>query len=139
MRTQPYHSEESSLADRLLTTLVGGVCRVPQLVLAISLLAAGIAIYAFNTRLEYRTGRSDLISPDKDYQQRWRQYLAEFGDDDDIVVVVQGADKQRMRQGLETLAAAVKQQPDLFDRLFYKVELQGLRDRALLYLPTEQI
>src|SRR5207245_1565629 len=28
---------------------------------------------------------------------------------------------------------------DLFDRLFYKVELQGLRDRALLYLPTEQI
>src|SRR5207237_9427615 len=33
----------------------------------------------------------------------------------------------------------VRRKPKLFDRLFYKVDLQPLRDRALLYLPTEQI
>jgi len=141
-------SEEASLAHRLLTSLVRWVCRFPRAVLAVALLLAGISTYAFNSCLEYHTGRSDLISPNKDYQQRWRQYLAEFGDDDDIVVVVQGSERatdlksvlrQRMRQALETLAAEVRRKPELFDRLFYKVDLQPLRHRALLYLPAEQI
>jgi hopanoid biosynthesis associated RND transporter like protein HpnN len=149
MKPQQYPSEESSLAHALLTRLVREVCRFPRSVLAASLLLAGISTYAFHTYLEYHTGRSDLISPTKDYQQRWRQYLAEFGDDDDIVVVVQGAEtkpasdlvsrQQRMRQALEALAGEVRRKPELFDRLFYRVDLRPLRDRALLYLPTEQI
>jgi hopanoid biosynthesis associated RND transporter like protein HpnN len=93
----------------------------------------------FFTRLEYRTQRSDLISPNKDYQQRWRQYLAEFGNDDDIVVVVQGTARPRMQRALDALAAAVGRQPDRFDRLFYKVDLRNLQNRALLYLPLDQI
>jgi hypothetical protein len=148
MKPEQCHSEDSSLAHGLLTRLVRGVCRFPRLVLAVSLLLAGISTYAFNTALEYHTGRSDLINPNKDYQQRWRQYLAEFGDDDDMVIVVQGSEsgtdlksgqRQRMRQALESLAAEVRRKPEYFDRLFYKVDLQPLRDRALLYLPTEQI
>jgi hopanoid biosynthesis associated RND transporter like protein HpnN len=149
MKPEQFPSEESSLAHALLTSLVRGVCHSPTLVLAISLLLAGISTYAFHSYLEYRTGRSDLISPTKDYQQRWQQYLAEFGDDDDIVVVVQGPERKtglksvppqpRMRQALESLAAEVRRRPALFDRLFYKVDLQPLHDRALLYLPTEQI
>jgi hopanoid biosynthesis associated RND transporter like protein HpnN len=134
-----FFSGELSFARTALTRLVGGVCRFPRLVLAVSLLVAGLSTYAFNTCLQYQTGRSDLISPNKDYQLRWRQYLAEFGDDDDIVVVVQGYERQRMQQALEALAAEVRRKPELFDRLFYKVDLQPLRDRALLYLPSEQI
>jgi hopanoid biosynthesis associated RND transporter like protein HpnN len=139
MKPEPYDSEQTPLVHRLLTSLVRGVCCYPRLVLLGSLLVAALSFYGFNTRLEYHTRRSDLISPNKDYQQRWRQYVAEFGEDDDIVVVVQGGDRQRMRQALEALAAEVRRQPRLFDRLFYKVDLQQLRDRALLYLPTEQI
>ena len=139
MKPEPYDSDQTPLVHRLLTSLVRGVCRFPRLVLLGSLLLAGLSFYGFNTCLEYHTRRSDLISPNKDYQQRWRQYIAEFGEDEDIVVVVQGADRQRMRQALEALAAEVQRQPRLFDRLFYKVDLQQLRDRALLYLPTEQI
>jgi hopanoid biosynthesis associated RND transporter like protein HpnN len=138
-RTLYAFSGKISFAHTALTSLVSGVCRFPKLVLAVSLFVTGLSVYGFNARLEYQTGRSDLISPTKDYQQRWRQYLAEFGDDDDIVVVVQGYERQRMQQALEALAAEVRGKPGLFDRLFYKVDLQPLRDRALLYLPMEQI
>ncbi|HLJ94988.1 MAG TPA: MMPL family transporter, partial [Gemmataceae bacterium] len=135
----PCFSDESSFAHRWLIRIVGAACAFPRLVLTLSVLVAGISLYVFHTNLEYHTRRSDLLSPKKDYQQRWQRYLAEFGDDDDIVVVVQGADRQRMQHALESLAAEVQRRPQLFDRLFYKVDLQQLRNRALLYLPTEQI
>ena len=115
------------------------MCRRPRLVLALSVLACIASLYAACTRLEYHTQRTDLISPHKDYQQRWQRYLGEFGDDDDIVVVVQGTDRKRMERALDTLAGRVGTQPRLFDRLFYKVNLQSLHDRALLFLPVAEI
>jgi hopanoid biosynthesis associated RND transporter like protein HpnN len=130
---------ERSTVRRLLIRLVSVVCRYPLVVLLVSLGLAGLSLWAAATRLQYKTQRNDLISPDKDCQQRWRDYLAEFGDDDDIVVVVKGDDRPRMQQALETLAAKVKAEPELFDRLFYKVDLRGLRNRALMFLPTEDI
>src|SRR5262249_59279450 len=137
MKLEQPQVAEDSLVHRSLARLVGGVCTAPWIVLGISLALALASLYAFNCCLEYRTQRSDLISPRKDYQQRWRQYLAEFGEDDDMVVVVEGNDRARMKQSLDALAAKVQEHPDLFDRLFFKVDLRHLRNRALLFLPSE--
>jgi hopanoid biosynthesis associated RND transporter like protein HpnN len=133
--------QPASFAHRLLVSLVEQVCRFPRLVLAVALFLCALSIVAAWTRLEYRTQRSDLINPHKDYQERWQRYLKEFGDDDDIVVVVEDrtAQRTRMEQALEELAAALARQPERFDRLFYKVDLRPLHNRALLFLPTEEI
>jgi hypothetical protein len=139
MKSQATDSQQARLTERLLAGIVLAVSRFPRTVLILALLAAGLSAWLASTRLEYRTQRSDLANPHKEYQQRWRQYLAEFGDDDDIVIVVQGNDRAAMQQALDALAEKVQQQPDRFDRLFYKVDLRPLRDRALLYLPTGQI
>src|SRR5207237_8749018 len=113
------------------------VCGPPRTVLAAALLVAALSIAAA-TRLQYHTSRDDLLSPHKDYQQRWKKYLAEFGDDDDIVVVVQGGDRRQMERALDALAGRVGEKPELFDRLFYKVDLRPLRNRALLFLSTAE-
>lgn len=138
------HSEQDSaqpprLARRLLTGLVGFVCRYPRAVLTLGLLLVGLSAWGAATRLQYHTSRNDLISPKKESQKRWQKYLAEFGDDDDIVVVVKGGPRAQMQQALEAIAAGVRARADLFDRLFYKVDLRALRDRALLYLPRTDI
>jgi hopanoid biosynthesis associated RND transporter like protein HpnN len=138
MKAEQAHGH-SPILQRFLVGLITGACRWPKGVLAIALLLGAASLYAAWTRLEYHTQRNDLISPHKDYQQRWQKYLAEFGDDDDIVVVVKGRDRARMQQALEALAREIQQQPENFDRLFYKVDLRHLRNRALLFLPTEQI
>jgi hopanoid biosynthesis associated RND transporter like protein HpnN len=130
---------EHSVVRRLLLGLVSLVCRYPGCVLLVSLGLAGASVWAAATRLQYKTQRNDLISPHKEHQQRWRDYLAEFGDDDDIVVVVKGTDRPRMEKALDELAVRVQEQSDLFDRLFYKVDLRSLRNRALMFLPTEDI
>ncbi len=132
-------AEEAKVVPRLLAALVTAVCRRPILVLTACLAVAAVSCWAFCTRLEYQTQRTDLVNPDKAYQQRWRQYLAEFGNDEDMVVVVQGSDRGRMTEALEALAGRVRGRPDLFDRLFYKVDLRHLHNRALLFLPADQI
>ena len=139
MKAEQTQADCGTFVPRLLTSLVEGVCRFPRTVLALSLVLAAASLCAFASFLEYRTQRSDLISPNKDYHKRWREYLAEFGNDDDIVVVVKGSDRKRMEEALDLLAKRVQDQPALFDRLFYKVDLRLLQNRALLYLPVEQI
>ncbi len=139
MMSEPTSPHERSPVRRLLHALVSAVCRWPLLVLLLSLTLAGLSIYAAGTRLQYKTQRNDLVSPHKDYQQRRRDYLAEFGDDDDIVVVVKGEDRPRMEKALDALAVRVQARPDLFDRLFFKVDLRSLRNRALMFLATEEI
>jgi hypothetical protein len=107
--------------------------------LTVSTILVGLSAFAAVNHLKYKTQRSDLISPRKESQQRWRQYLAEFGDDDDMVVVVRGNDRSRMEAAFESLADKIRTHPELFDRLFYKVDLRSLHNRALLFLPTAEI
>jgi uncharacterized protein len=139
MRTEREQADEATAVQRLLSTLIGTVCRFPRTVLAVAAVLCGLSIYAACSHLEYHTSRSDLISPHKDYQQRWNRYLAEFGEDDDMVVVIKGPSQPDMTQALEHIAGAVARRQDDFDRLFYKVDLRPLRNRALLFLPTVYI
>lgn len=128
-----------TVVHRALASFVDRVCQHPRLTLVLTLGLAALAVFLAATRLEYRTHRNDLMAPDKECQKRWRMYLDEFGNDDEMVVVVTGADRQRLIDTLEAVAAEINQRPDLFDRLFYKVDLRHLHRRALLYLSCEQV
>src|SRR5262245_3521611 len=136
---EEWMSQPTSLVRRLLLALVGGVCDRPRLVLALSLALCLASAAASALRLEYHTSRNDLISARKDYQQRWQKYLAEFGEDDDVVVVVQGADREAMKRALDAVALRLGERPELFDRVFYKVDLRHLRNRALMLAPFDQL
>jgi hopanoid biosynthesis associated RND transporter like protein HpnN len=125
--------------QRLLIALVSTVCNHPRAVLALAVVLCGVSCVLGAFCLSYHTSRNDLISAHKDCQRRWLAYLKEFGDDDDIVVIVEGEDRASMRLALDQLAARLEGEPALFDRLFYKVDLRHLRNRALLLAPFEQI
>src|SRR5262249_45136821 len=108
-------------------------------VLAVALALCAASVFYSSAHLTFRTQRSDLISPDKDYQKRWRAYLAEFGDDDDMVVVVNDTDRTQMCAALAALDADVAAEAGLSARVFYKVDLRPLYRRALLLAPAAKI
>jgi len=138
-RAEPENTEAAGWLAGALAWWVAIVCRRPRLVLAGSLVLVALAVaFAWN-QLKYQTQRDDLLSPHKDFYKRWQQYVREFGEDDDMVVVVQGDRQPRMKQALDDLAGRIATQPDRFNHLFYRVDLRHLRDRALLFLPVEQI
>ena len=69
------------------------------------------AVHVAYARLEYHTQRNDLLSADKPCQQRWQKYLDAFGDDDDMVVVAEGTDRERMTAALDAVAERVQERP----------------------------
>src|SRR5262245_8593274 len=137
MRTE--RDEETRVIPRLIGWIAGFCARRRWLVLGVTCVSCALAVYANFCYLAFQTQRNDLLGPKKASFQRWQQYVDEFGDDDDMVVVVQGANRARMEEALEHLAAELRKEPEHFDRLFYKVDLRALRNRALLFLPAEQI
>ena len=139
MRNDQVNREETGLINESLAFLANFGCRHPWIVLIGTVVTCAASLVTSFCQLKYHTQRNDMISPSKDYLQRWQQYITEFGDDDDMVVVVEGKDRPHMEQALEDLAQQVSDQPDLFDRLFYKVDLRSLNNRKLLLLPDDQI
>ncbi len=124
---------------RLLAGFVGGVGRHPVAVLAACLGLVAGSVYLAYAKLEYHTQRNDLLSAHKECQKRWQKYLDAFGDDDDMVVVVEGGDRASKMAALDAVAARVKQRPDRFDRVFHKADLRPLHDRAILFLPPAEL
>ncbi len=122
-----------------LAAVVALVSRRPYLALLITAMTCVACGFYTWTKLTYLTHRNDLISNKKDYLKRWHRYVEEFGDDDDMVVVVRGGSREQIQNTLDDIAAEIEAKPDRFHRLFYKVDLRPLQARALLYLPTEQI
>jgi hopanoid biosynthesis associated RND transporter like protein HpnN len=131
--------EEVGLVPRVLAWAVGVICAHPWVVLSLTLLSCAVCgVYTWNN-LTYLTHRNDLISNKKEYLKRWHQYVEEFGDDDDMVVVIRGDDRKKMESVLDEMALEIKGKPESFERLFYKVDLTNLHARALLFLPTDQV
>jgi hopanoid biosynthesis associated RND transporter like protein HpnN len=133
------HDAEAALVPRMLAGLAGCAFRYPWTTLLLTAATCAVALWFAGQRLTYEIHRNDLIGKNRDYYKRWEQYVREFGDDDDMVVVVQGGTRERMIAAIESLASEIEKRPELFDRLFYKADLRSLRNRALLFLPTEQI
>src|SRR5205085_4174588 len=131
MHDETDQSDGPGLPARCLACAVGVFCQRPWLVLFLTLLSCVVCGFYTWNNLTYLTHRNDLISNNKDYLKRWHQFVDEFGSDDDMVVVVRGDDRQKMEQVLDELAKEITKQPASFERLFYKVDLTSLHDRAL--------
>jgi len=132
-------AKHPDLLARAVAGVVAFVARHPWAVLALTVLVSAVAVQRAYSQLGYHTQRNDLLSADKPCQQRWQRYIDAFGDDDDMVVVAEGTNHPQMQAALDAVAVKVKEHPEQFDRVFHKVDLSHLRDRALLHLPPEQL
>ena len=111
----------------------------PWLVFGLGMLLCATALLYSYKKLEFKTHRDDMISNRKWCQQNWKHYLAEFGQDDDMVVVALGGNEQNKIDALEQLALKLSEHQESFDRIFFKVDLQNLKNRSLLFLEPKEI
>ena len=73
--------------------------RNPWITLCLCVGLALGATWLTETRLKFKTNRADLIDPQTDYHQRWLNYLEQFGDvSEDMVVVVEQTISRRLRR-----------------------------------------
>ena len=115
------------------------ITRNPLPVLACGVALAVLALALSANRLGFRTSRLDLLNPDCGYNRLWIEYINEFGDEDDVVVVVEGADRDHVVPVLEELSAALTRQNHFFHAVLHEVDLSKIRAKGLHYLPPEQL
>jgi len=130
---------EPSLLARPLMALTRLVLRFPMAVLVIGVAAAVLAIVLSVSRLGFHASRLDLLNPDSNYNRLWIEYIKEFGDADDVVVVVEGADRQQVVPVLEELSTALAREDRLFRAVLHEVDLSPIRSKGLHYLEPGEL
>ncbi len=111
----------------------------PWATISIALVLAILASGYSAARLGYRANRLDLVNPNSETTRFWNRYSAEFGDQDDAVIVVEGANREQIIPVIDDLAAAVARDDRLLHSVLHRVDLVKLRSKGLYYLPADQL
>jgi hopanoid biosynthesis associated RND transporter like protein HpnN len=90
-------------------------------------------------RLGYKVSRTDLLDPESDYNKLWIDYIREFGEDDDAVIVVEGPSRGDVIPVLEELSQEVAREGTLFRSVLHEVDLSRVRSKGLHYLSPEDL
>lgn len=121
---------------RRLTTLV---IAFPKTTIGVSLVIAAVCCLMAATSLKFKMSRLDLLSPRSEYNQRWLAYLEEFGDQDDAVVVVQGASQTQVVAVIDVLTETLSAPGKPFQSILAKWDLTSFRSKGLHFAPQESL
>ncbi|MCE9606964.1 MAG: MMPL family transporter [Planctomycetia bacterium] len=132
-------ADEHSIAARLMTGLVAITLRYPVAIVVLALVLSGAAgVYSW-MHLGYKTSRHDLVNPKNEYGRLWNDYIKEFGEEDDAVVVVEGENRARVVPVLQELATALGSDNKYFHAVLHGVNLEKIRSKGLHYLPPDEL
>ncbi len=135
----PLADETPGLVSRALAALVTRIATRPGATLWIVALVTVVSLGISLRFLSFRTDRADLISPSEEFHQRWLRFVNEFGDQSEIVVVVEGPHAAIVRSAMDELGPKIEAESDLFDSVYYRFDPSGLRSKALQFLDPESL
>ena len=124
----------TSLLGRALIAWTRLCLRAPMAVVLGAVISAVVAGAYTAQSLGYKVSRVDLLDPKSDYNKLWIDYIHEFGEDDDAVVVVEGPTRDRVVRVLEELSREVAQDGERFRSVLHEVDLSKIRAKGLHYL-----
>lgn len=137
----PHHEQphtQSWLAPPLMA-LARVILRFPVPTLALSIALSAVCLVYTVTHLGYKSSRLDLLNPKSDYNRLWIEYINEFGDEDDAVLVVEGTSRDQVVPVLTELSTALARDQRLFHAILHEVDLSKIRDKGLHYLPPKEL
>ena len=101
-------------------------------------LAALSVVYAF-TFLQFATSERALLPQGKRFIERYVEYDREFGDLDDLVLVVQAPSLPEATIYANRLVRELRDNRVPLDRINYRIDPKQFEGRALLYLSTDRL
>ncbi len=128
-----------SILKRPLIWTTRWVLDQPVATLAFAFAIAALSLTYAGTRMGFHTSRSDLVNPASDYNQLWADYIDEFGDKDDALLVVEGPGRDEVVPVLEELSDALARDDHLFQAVLHEVDLSKIRSKGLHYLGEPEV
>ncbi|HEY7521575.1 MAG TPA: MMPL family transporter [Methylomirabilota bacterium] len=129
----------TSRTGRLLRRLVGVACARPILTLAIAaVVTVASGVYALTT-LEFATSTRALLPQNERYIERYVEFEREFGELDDLAIVVHAPSLPEARVYAGRLVRELRTNRVPLARVAYRIDPKQFEGRALLYLSTERL
>lgn len=132
-------TDDESLLSRPMVWLTALALRFPRVTIGGAVLLAVAATVLSAAKLGYRTNRLDLLNPKSDYNRLWLDYIEEFGDEDDAVVVVEGASREQVVPVLKELAEVLGREEQSFHAVLHAVDLRKIQSKGLHYLSPSEL
>jgi len=126
--------EHTSLLGQALVAWTRLCLRAPMAIVVGAVISAVAAGVWTAQSLGYKVSGIDLLDPKSDYNKLWIDYIHEFGEDDDAVVVVEGPTREGVVKVLEELSREVARDGKLFRSVLHEVDLSKIRAKGLHYL-----
>jgi hopanoid biosynthesis associated RND transporter like protein HpnN len=115
------------------------IARNAGVVLAISLLLSLLSIFYTWQNMEFLTGRDDLMPKNTQFHRDYTAYRHEFGDMEEIVVVMESDDQEKASRFGDLLYARLAADKKDFSEVFYPNGLPFFRKNGLLFLPLSDL
>ena len=110
----------------------------PGLTIGLCLALAVIGAVYTARALTFVTSSLELLPPKQLYVQRFKEHFKEFGELNDIVVVVEAPTVERAQDYADRLAANIRALPGA-GRVAYRVDPDLFKGQALLYLSMDRL
>ncbi|HEX3724997.1 MAG TPA: MMPL family transporter, partial [Pirellulales bacterium] len=133
------HGADQLFLARPFVLITRLILAFPVTTIALALGLAGVACYLTATRLGYQTSRMDLLNSKSSYNRLWNEYIKEFGDEDDAVIVVEGSGREQVVPVLEELSASLAREDRLFHAVLHEVDMGKIRSKGLHYLSPDEL
>lgn len=133
------HGESQSLLSKPIIAITRLALSFPGATLAIAIGLAIVCTALAASRLGYKSSRLDLLNPKSDYNRLWLDYIDEFGEEDDAVIVVEGSGRDAVLPVLNQLSAALAEEKRLFHSVLHEVDVSKFRQKALHFLQLNEL
>ena len=115
------------------------ISKYPRMILALALLFSSLSVIYTITHMRFLTGRDDLMPRNAPFQVDYHAYRAEFGDQEEIVAVIESDDAEKSTRAADALNALLSKDKGVFREVFYPGGLPFFRKNGLLFMPLDDI
>lgn len=130
---------EPSLLAQPLMWLTGWVLRRPVPILALAVCAAVFSLVLASGNLGFHTSRIDLINPNNDQNKLYVEFVEEFGEENEVVIVVEGESRDEVVAVLDDLSQRLAEHQGIFRAVLHELDLSRIRAKGLHYATPSEL
>src|SRR5512140_2657468 len=119
--------------------LYGFVVRFPRLIIIVALLLAVASVVSTKQNMTFLTGRDQLMPANTSFNRDYQAYRQEFGDQEEIVVVIEANDTERAGRFGTRLFEKFSQDRQHFREVFYPFGLEFFKKNGLLLVSLDEV
>ncbi|MBI4245722.1 MAG: MMPL family transporter, partial [Candidatus Rokubacteria bacterium] len=119
--------------------LVRAACAAPLCTVALALALAALSVWYTLHALTFATSTRALLPPGLPFMERYVEYGREFGELDDVVIVVEAPSPPEAKVYASRLVRELKARRVPLSRIAYRIDPKQFEGRALLYMSTQKL